>query len=62
MTPNEKWEQNIHLTNQKRVEQNLSKNLNNNNDEENQDYQYLSQNLNTKTTNYYTTVSTKVSK
>ena len=62
MTPNEKWEQNIHLTNQKRVEQNLSKNLNNNNDEKKQDYQYLSQNLNTKTNNYYTTVSTNVSK
>lgn len=62
MTPNEKWEQNIHITNQKRNQQNLSENKIEENDVLTQDYQYFRQNLNTKTTNYYTTVSTNVSK
>ena len=62
MTPNEKWEQYIHITNQKRDQQNLSENKIEENDVLTQDYQYFRQNLNTKTTNYYTTVSTNVSK
>jgi len=62
MTPNEKWEQNIYLTNQKRIERNSSENLGKTTSDLNQDYQYLNQNLNEKTSNYYTTVLTNVSK
>jgi hypothetical protein len=62
MTPNEKWEQNIFLTNQKRIERNSSENLGKTTSDLNQDYQYLGQNLNEKTSHYYTTVSTNVSK
>lgn len=62
MTPNEKWDQHIHLTNQKRDERNLVENQHKKADVLNQDYQYLSQNLNPNSTNYYTTVSTNVSK
>jgi hypothetical protein len=62
MTPNEKWNQHIHIKNQKCDEQNLVKKQQETGGDSNQDYQYLRQNLNTKTTNYYTTVSTNVSK
>jgi transposase InsO family protein len=62
MTPNEKWDQHIHLTNQKREEQNLTTNQHETGGDANQNYQYLRQNLNPKSSNYYTTVSTKVSK
>ncbi len=62
MTPNEKWNQHIHITNQKRDEQNLVKKQQETSGDSNQDYQYLRQNLNPKTTNYYTTVTTNVSK
>ena len=62
MTPNEKWNQHIHITNQKRDEQNLEKKQHETGGDSNQDYQYLRQNLNEKTSNYYTTVSTNVSK
>lgn len=62
MTPDEKWNQNIHITNQKRDEQNIEENQHKKEDVLNQDYQYLSQNLYPNSTNYYTTVSTNVSK
>jgi len=62
MTPEQKWEQNIHTTIQKRCQRNLTENLDTTNLELDQDYQYFSQNLNPKTSNYYTTVSTNVSK
>jgi len=62
MTPDEKWNQNIHITNQKRDERNLVENQHQKADVLNQDYQYLSQNLNPNSTNYYTTVATNVSK
>ena len=62
MTPNEKWNQHIHITNQKRDEQNLVKKQQETGGDSNQDYQYLRQNLNEKTSNYYTTISTNMSK
>ena len=62
MTPNEKWDQHIHLTNQKRDEQNLTTNQHETGGDANQNYQYLRQNLNPKSSNYYTTVSANVSK
>ena len=51
MTPNEKWELNIYITNQKRIERNLSENLGKITSDLNQDYQYLSQKVNEKTNN-----------
>jgi transposase InsO family protein len=62
MTPNEKWDQHIHITNQKRDEQNLTTNQHETGGDSTQDYQYLRQNLKPKSSNYYTTVSAKVSK
>jgi hypothetical protein len=62
MTPNEKWDQHIHITNQKRDEQNLTTNQHETGGNATQDYQYLRQNLKPKSSNYYTTVSAKVSK
>ena len=61
MTPNEKWEQDIHITDQKRLDRNLVQNQHETGEVLNQGYQYLRQNLNPKTNNNYTTISTNMS-
>jgi hypothetical protein len=61
MTPTEKWEQDIHITDQKRLDQNLVQNQHETGNILNQGYQCLRQNLNPKTNNNYTTISTNMS-